>query len=219
MVTGRESSPFWPPNSILIEVSVYSLVQNSGLPTSGLKKGHQRGPITVFLSMWSEKTCIRIMWGGLLKTPMLGLHPNLGVRLGNLHYDQLSSWFLCEIAVPNKATPKMEESYKRHSGEFPLENNGGSQRESYTPHFANLAASSQVSRSKQICSKSQEWSRSFRTVSQHFLALFPSWPEHHTYTANMSKASGLKLSICCKKNEVSKPASLKWDGTKWDGAS
>lgn len=36
------------------------------------------------------------------------------------------------------------------------------------------------------------------------LALLPSRPEHCICTENMSKASGLKLSICYKKNEVFK---------------
>lgn len=55
-----------------------------------------------------------------------------------------------------------------------------------------------------MCSKGPVWSGGFRSLSQHFLALFAFQPEHHEHTANMSEASGLKPSICCKKNEVFK---------------
>lgn len=90
---------------------------------------------------------------------------------------------------------------------FPLESYGGIQRQisaHFTLHFGNLAAASQVSRRKQTCSKSLAWSKSFHSLSQHFLALFPARPEHCAHTTNMSKSSGLKSSICYKKNEVSK---------------
>lgn len=90
---------------------------------------------------------------------------------------------------------------------FPLESYGGIQRQisaHFTLHFGNLAAASQVSRRKQTCSKSLAWSKGFHSLSQHFLALFPARPEHCAHTTNMSKASGLKSSICYKKNEVSK---------------
>lgn len=70
--------------------------------------------------------------------------------------------------------------------------------------LGNHAASSQVSRRKQMCSKGPVRSGGFRSLSQHFLALFAFQPEHHAHTANMSEASGLKPSICCKKNEVFK---------------
>ena len=102
----------------------------------------------------------------------------------------------------------MQESHQDTQEYFPLENwGGGIQTQVLAPymlHFGSLANASQVSRGKQTCLNCWAWNGGFCTRSQHFLALFPFQAQPHAYSTNMSKASGLKPSICSKKNEVFK---------------
>lgn len=55
------------------------------------------------------------------------------------------------------------------------------------------------------------------TPSHPFLAHFPSKRQHRAHTENTSKTSGLKPSICCKKNEISKQGlfGVGWCQERW----
>lgn len=57
-----------------------------------------------------------------------------------------------------------------------------------------------------MCSKGPVWSGglSLSLPALFWLCLHSSRSPAHKHTANMSEASGLKPSICCKKNEVFK---------------